>query len=53
MLRDLHLMSRDKQLSYGERRVHETATQLLVQELAVAQQLPTDAVQTQIEQLLG
>ncbi len=53
VLRDLHLMSRDKQLSYGERRVHETATQLLVQELAVAQQLPTDAVQTQIEQLLG
>lgn len=53
VLRDLHLTRSDKQLSYGERRVYEMAMQLLVQELAVAQGLEMDEVQTQIEQLLG
>lgn len=53
VLRDLHLTGRDKQLSYGERRVQETAMQLLVQELAVAQGSPHVEVEAQIEQLLG
>ncbi|MCB9528773.1 MAG: CarD family transcriptional regulator [Myxococcales bacterium] len=53
VLRDLHLTRVDKQLSYGERRVYEMAMQLLVQELAVAQDLEMDEVRTQIEQLLG
>ena len=53
VLRDLHLTRVDKQLSYGERRVYEMAMQLLVQELAVAQDLVFEVVQEQIEQLLG
>ncbi len=53
VLRDLHLTRVDKQLSYGERRVYEMAQQLLVQELAVAQEQEEEAVQSQIEQILG
>lgn len=53
VLRDLHLMRGDKQLSYGEKRVYELAWQLLVQELAVAQGLDTEAVAAQIDSLLG
>lgn len=53
VLRDLHLTRVDKQLSYGERRVYEMAMQLLVQELAVVQELPEEEVVAQVEQLLG
>lgn len=53
VLRDLHLTRVDKQLSYGERRVYEMAMQLLVQELAVVQELPDEEVVAQVEQLLG
>ncbi len=52
VLRDLHLTRADKQLSYGEKGVYETATHLLVQELAVAQERPADEVNAQIEKLL-
>jgi CarD family transcriptional regulator len=53
VLRDLHLMKSDKQLSYGERRVYEMAQTLLVQELAVAQGLDEEAVRLQMDGLLG
>ncbi len=52
VLRDLHLTRREKQLSYGERRVYETTMQLLIQELAVAKSLPEDEVATELEQIL-
>lgn len=53
VLRDLHLMSDRKELSYGERRVFENAMHLLVQELSVAQSASNDEVTEQIEQLLS
>jgi len=52
VLRDLHLTRADKQLSYGEKGVYETATHLLVQELSVAQGRPADEVNAQIEAIL-
>lgn len=52
VLRDLHLTRSDKTLSYGERRVYEMAMQLLVQELAVAQDRSEEEVAAQVEQLL-
>ncbi len=52
VLRDLHLTRAAKQLSYGEKGVYETATQLLVQELSVAQGRPADEVNAQIEAIL-
>lgn len=53
VLRNLHLMRADKQLSYGEKRVYEMAMQLLVQELSVAQGIGGEEVTEQVEQLLG
>ena len=53
VLRDLHLMRAEKQLSYGERRVYETAHQLLVQELAVARQQSEEEVGTRIDAYLS
>lgn len=53
VLRDLHLTRHDKQLSYGERRVFETAHQLLVQELGVATSRDEEEVAAQIDGLLG
>lgn len=53
VLRDLHLTSADKQLSYGERRVFESARQLLIQELAVAQGVDEEAVAEQLDELLS
>ncbi len=52
VLRDLHLTRADKQLSYGEKGVYETATNLLVQELSVAQGRTADEVNAQIEAAL-
>jgi CarD family transcriptional regulator len=52
VLRDLHLTKSDKQLSYGERRVFETARELLVQELAVAQATTEDEVAARVDALL-
>ncbi len=52
VVRDLHRTRTDKQLSYGEKSVYETATQLLVQELSVVQGRTPDEVNAQIEAAL-
>lgn len=36
VLRDLHLLKADKELSFGERKIMDTAKNLLVKELAIA-----------------
>lgn len=53
VLRDLHLLSAEKPLSYGERRVYETAQQLLVQELSIARELNNEAVAAEVDSLLS
>jgi CarD family transcriptional regulator len=35
VLRDLHLLKADKELSFGERKIMDTAKNLLVKELAI------------------
>lgn len=52
VLRDLHLTRADKQLSYGERRVFETARELLVQEIAVARATTEDEIAARIDTFL-
>ena len=43
VLRDLHLLRAEKELSFGERKIMDTAKNLLVKELAIALQvLPED-----------
>jgi CarD family transcriptional regulator len=51
VLRDLCLLRSDKDLSYGERNMLETARALLVQELALAKGQGEEAVESEIEAL--
>ncbi len=51
VLRDLCLLRSDKDLSYGERNMLESARGLLVQELALARGLAEDEVGQEIEKL--
>jgi CarD family transcriptional regulator len=53
VLRDLCLLRSDKDLSYGERNMLETARGLLVQELALAKGASEEAVESEIEALFG
>jgi CarD family transcriptional regulator len=51
VLRDLCILRSDKELSFGERRMLETARQLLVQELALAKGQDEDEVAKELEAL--
>jgi len=53
VLRDLFLLSVDKDLSYGERKMLDTAKNLLVKELSLAQQQEEDAVSKTIEAIFS
>jgi CarD family transcriptional regulator len=52
VLRDLIRLQREKELSFGERRVLDSARSLLVQELAAAQNQQADSVEAQIKELV-
>ena len=52
VLRDLFLLKEDKELSYGERKMLDTAKTLLVKELSLAKQMDQDKVERQIEKIL-
>jgi CarD family transcriptional regulator len=49
VLRDLYLLRYQKPLSFGERRLLDTARELLVKELSVATHGPIDNVQRELE----
>ena len=51
VLRDLYRLKTDKQLSFGERRMLETARTLIVKEIAIARGQTEDDVKTEIEAL--
>ncbi len=53
VLRDLLVLQADKELSYGERKMMDTAKNLLVRELSVAQQLDEEQVEQQLEELFA
>jgi CarD family transcriptional regulator len=53
VLRDLCLLRGDKDLSYGERNMLETARSLLIQELALAKGETEEAVEAEIEGLFS
>lgn len=53
VLRDLYLLRSDKDLSYGERNMLETARGLLVQELALAKGASEDEVGEEIEKMFA
>ncbi len=49
VLRDLALLRNHKELSFGERRMFDTARGLLVRELALAKKSSEDTIQEEIE----
>lgn len=51
VLRDLNLLKFHKALSFGERKMLDTAKRLLVQEIAVAKDMTEDDVMDEIEHL--
>lgn len=53
VLRDLYLLKDDKELSYGERKMMDTAMSLLVKEISLARHTNEDEVTSQIEQIFS
>jgi CarD family transcriptional regulator len=53
VLRDLSLLRADKELSYGERNMLETARALVVQELALARDMSEPDVETELEEIFS
>lgn len=53
VLRDLFLLKVDKDLSYGERKMMDTAKSLLVKELSLAKKVDEEKVEKQIEKLFS
>src|ERR1700733_4164518 len=49
VLRDLYRLKTDKQLSFGERRMLDTARTLIVKEIAIAREQTEEQVKTEIE----
>ncbi|MCF6291070.1 MAG: CarD family transcriptional regulator [Desulfobacterales bacterium] len=53
VLRDLYLLQEDKDLSYGERKMMDTAKNLLIKELSIAKQTEENQVERQIEKIFS
>jgi CarD family transcriptional regulator, regulator of rRNA transcription len=53
VLRDLFLLSVDKDLSYGERKMLDTARSLLVKELSLAQQVDEEKISQRIDTIFS
>ena len=51
VLRDLYRLKTDKQLSFGERRMLDTARTLIVKEIAIARSQTEDSVREEIESI--
>ena len=51
VLRDLLLLKGDKDLSYGERKMMDTAKNLLVKEISLAKQVEEEKVEKQIDKI--
>ena len=53
VLRDKHRLQFDKDLSFGERKLLEQARTLLVHELALAKQVPSEEIEARIEAIFA
>ena len=51
VLRDLYLLSDDKELSYGERKMMDTAKSFLIKELSLARKIDEENVEEQVEKI--
>lgn len=53
VLRDLYLLKSDKELSFGERRMLDTAKNLLVKELSIAKKLNEEKVEAELYNIIS
>jgi len=53
VLRDLTLLKLEKELSFGERKMLDTAKNLLVKELSLVNNTKEDEIEAQLQQILG
>lgn len=51
VLRDLHILKRDKTLSYGEKRMLETAKNLLKKEIAISKAVSEEKIEEEFSQI--
>jgi CarD family transcriptional regulator len=51
VLRDLYRLKTDKDLSFGERKMLDTAKSLLIKELSLAQSIREDAVESELKDI--
>jgi len=53
VLRDLYLLKTDKDLSFGERKMLDTAESLLLKELSIAKKTDETAIMSDIKAIFG
>jgi len=53
VLRDLSLLKHDKDLSFGERKMLDTARSLLVKELAIAKAVSEEVIETDLKKIFN
>jgi CarD family transcriptional regulator len=53
VLRDLHLLKEEKELSFGERKIMDMAKNLLVKELAIARDVKETDILREIHSIFG
>ena len=53
VLRDLNVLSADKTLSFGERKMMDTARNLLIKEIAIAKQTKEKMVEEKLDEIFS
>src|SRR5216683_3086457 len=53
VLRDLYLLKGDKDLSFGERKMLDTARSLLIKELSLAKQCSEDEIESDLKRIFS
>jgi CarD family transcriptional regulator len=53
VLRDLALLRKDKNLSFGERKMFDQARNLLVQEISVAKDTDEQSIETELDEIFA
>jgi CarD family transcriptional regulator len=53
VLRDLNILKRGKELSFGERKMYDTAKNLLMNEISISKKMDRTKVEKMIEEALG
>jgi CarD family transcriptional regulator len=53
VLRDLFLLRSDKELSFGERKMLDTARNLLVKEISIARKATEESIEAEVESFFG